>query len=76
MYTVQLLLGGQDKPIPIAPQSIGVQPLDPADRLVDLDDGARLIWRKAVFTAEPRDEIEITSQEVETVERAIRHYRL
>lgn len=75
-YTVQLLLGGQDKPIPIAPQSIGVQPLDPADRLVDLDDGARLIWRKAVFTAEPRDEIEITSQEVETVERAIRHYRL
>ena len=75
-YTVQRLIGIAHPPIPIQPP-VGLREIQSGDRLSE-ETGTqrRYLWRNAVFTDGPRDEIDITDDEIARVEAQLRHYSL
>jgi glycosyltransferase domain-containing protein len=75
-YTAQLMLGDDLPPVPVARPGPS-QGLSDADVTRRSASGERLyIWREQVIKAEPYDEISITADEMQQVERQLDHYQL
>jgi glycosyltransferase domain-containing protein len=76
-YQARLLLGDPLPPIDLEPQWPGWRAPGSSDltRLSQLGN-RHYIWRQSVLKAEPRDEIFITEEEIETVEKQFDTYRL
>ena len=73
-YTAQRLLGAPLPPLGDRPQPLGWRPVAPQD-VVDEGEGTRTyIWRDTVLNAEPKDEIRITAEERECVQRELDAY--
>ena len=76
-YTVQRTFGAPLPPIPVEPQWQGWREPQAQDLVrQDKATGQRILWREAVLSAEPRDEIEISADERARVEAQLRHYEL
>ena len=76
-YTLQRLLGEPHPPVTLARQWTGVLPIEKEDFVGQSDHtGRRYVWRRSVLKAEPLDEITITSDERDTVNKSLDHYKL
>jgi glycosyltransferase domain-containing protein len=76
-HTVRRLLGDPLPPINVPPvRAEWREPAQGDDVHSSPRGGRRYVWRREVLTAEPREEISITPDEIARVERELDHYHL
>lgn len=73
-YVAQQLLGVPNPPPPDPRQGIGWHPLGVEDEVALTERNRTYVWRNGVLNAEPRNEITITAEERENVQRELDAY--